>query len=54
MRCSPSEDNKMNKLNKKVWRVGMVLVMAALLGASLLRANDEKAGQGGDSEPAKK
>ena len=44
----------MSRQNKKVWPVAMVLVMAALLGASLLRANDEKAGQAGDSEPAKK
>jgi len=44
----------MSRQNKKVWPVGMVLVMAALLGASLLRANDEKAAEGRDSEPKKK
>ena len=45
----------MSKQTKKVWPVGMVLVMAALLVTSLLRANDEKtAGEGGDSESTKK
>ena len=44
----------MNGLKKKTGRMGMVLVMAALLVAGLLRANDEKAAAGGDSEPAKK
>ena len=43
----------MNRKNKKVWPVVMVLVVAGLLTGGLLRANDEGAGQTG-TEPAPK
>ncbi|GAF89489.1 unnamed protein product, partial [marine sediment metagenome] len=39
-----SEDNKMSGKNKKLQRLGLVLVIAGLLAGSLLRANDEGPG----------
>ncbi len=54
-----SKENDMNKKNEKTWRVGWVLVLAALLAVGaggLLRADDEAAGEEGEksAEEAKK
>ena len=44
----------MNRKNKNVWLVVVVLIAAGLLTGGLLRANDEGAGQTTGTEPATK